>query len=75
MNPDCLPCAGVLRPTSRRPVGRKVFLHEIFCRIIWPFSQHFKISDSSTPTMGKQSQIIIFSGGHWTAEFRALRCI
>jgi len=25
--------------------------------------------------MGKQSQIIIFSGGHWTAEFRALRCI
>jgi hypothetical protein len=31
-----------------------------------------KISDSSTPTMSKQSQIIKFSGGHWTAAFRAL---
>jgi hypothetical protein len=31
-----------------------------------------KISNSSTPTMGKQAQIInIFSGGHWTAGFRA----
>jgi hypothetical protein len=26
---------------------------------------------SSTPTMGKQSQIINFSGGLWTAGFRA----
>jgi hypothetical protein len=61
MNPDCLPCAGASRPTIKQPVGRKVFLGDM------------KTSDSSTPTMSKQSQIIIvFSVGHWTAGLRAL---
>jgi hypothetical protein len=69
MIPDCLPCAGASRPTIKRLVGRKVFLN---MKILENFGQNFKISNSSTPTVCKQSQIIIFSDGHWTAGFRAL---
>jgi hypothetical protein len=64
MTPDCSPCAGASRLAIKRPVGRKVILD----------MKGLKFSDRSTrtPTMGKQSQIIYFSGGHWIAGFRAL---
>jgi hypothetical protein len=50
-------CAGASRLTIKRPVGRHVF-HRFGNNISLAGFQ--KSLTSSTPTMGKQSQIIIF---------------
>ena len=51
----------------KRPVGRHFFFTFL--------AGLQKAQTSSTPIMGKQSQKSYFSGGLWTARFRALRCL
>jgi len=60
MNPDCLPCAGVSRPTMKRPVGRGKFLAGL---------QLKRFLTSSTPaTVWANSHRSLFFG--WSLDGR-----
>ena len=61
-------CAGASRPTIKRPVGRQVFLDLKLFEILHGLEK----SDKQHADYGQTVTDHYFSGGLWTAGFRAL---